>query len=507
MFSRAIAIVTLGFSLIFSPFASGESQNPNFSPGAQTQAAASVGTVPGVHHPAAGFIPPEREAKRIALMFVGHGEPAAVEDGDVPIVFPDGSPFGPHGAEAGVPEAYQHTEWAAAYEEIATALTYIFGDMNGNGIEHEVAVIPEGDVPDFFTWEIFHATIYRNYELTGNYSPHNDSLREHVSSLTIGVRGAQIDVYLALLDDVPRIPDVVHEIANGSYDELVVVPMLVSNSTHTDEITGQMEDVSHLTGDMEVLVTEPFFEVPYMRKSLGDGIVAMAHHLRKSVPSEVEDHNIGPSLHSKRDIVVGPRAADLHVDRLLPAGDLPQFEDLDLEVVRAGPVGVTAGRALVNAFGQVAHFSNAVGYFLTQQHAAPTGLGALSDHDFNGVRAAQVVGVHPVARGQVLVDEFLGMPALLLGHAAVAGRRRGARHRCAAPQRLLGVRRKRAEAHPGDGDRDLQFDRLLREACAKRHARFAFFAIALERVARNRRAEHEQVVVEPGQRSARRRGR
>jgi protoheme ferro-lyase len=298
MFNRAIAIFTLGFSLIFSPFASGESQNPNFSPGAQTQATTSAGTAPGGHHPAAGFVPSEREAKRIALMFVGHGEPAAVEDGDVPVVFPDGSPFGPHGAEAGVPEAYQHTEWAAAYEEIATALTYIFGDMNGNGIEHEVAVIPEGDVPDFFTWEIFHATIYRNYELTGNYSRHNDSLREHVNSLNIGLRGARVDVYLALLDEVPRIPDVVHEIANGSYDELVVVPMLVSNSTHTDEITGQMEDVSHLIRDMEVLVTEPFFEVPYMRKSLGDGIVAMAHHLRKSVPSEVEDHNIGVVLAS-----------------------------------------------------------------------------------------------------------------------------------------------------------------------------------------------------------------
>jgi protoheme ferro-lyase len=231
-------------------------------------------------------------------MFVGHGEPATAEEGDVPIVYPDGSPFGPHGVELGVPEAYQHTEWAAAYEEISTALAYIFGDINANGELHEVAVVPDGDVPDFFTWEAFHATIYSNYEQFGNYSPHNDTLRQHVGSLQIDVQGARVDVYLAMLDEVPRIPDVVYEITNRDYDELVVVPMLVSNSTHTDEITGQMEEVSHLIGDMDVLVTEPFFEIPYMRKSLKEAIVARAHQLRGQIPADVEDHNIGVLLAS-----------------------------------------------------------------------------------------------------------------------------------------------------------------------------------------------------------------
>jgi protoheme ferro-lyase len=165
---------------------------------------------------------------------------------------------------------------------------------------------PEGDVPGFFGWEAFHASIYSHYALVENYSPHNDTLRSHINSLNIRIPGVHIDIYLALLDDVPRIPDVVHEISNGLYDELVVVPMLVSNSTHTDEITGQMEDVSHLTEHLEVLVTEPFFEIPYMRKSLGEGIVAMAHHLRQSVPADVEDHNIGVLLASHGTPYVPP---------------------------------------------------------------------------------------------------------------------------------------------------------------------------------------------------------
>ena len=80
---------------------------------------------------------PVEEIERIAVLYIGHGEPAVFENGDIPVSFPDGSDFGPHGVTIGVPVEYQHTEWAAAYEEIATAMTYIFGDINGNGAEHE----------------------------------------------------------------------------------------------------------------------------------------------------------------------------------------------------------------------------------------------------------------------------------------------------------------------------------------------------------------------------------
>ena len=107
------------------------------------------------------------------------------------------------------------------------------------------------------------------------------------------------------------------------------------------------------------------------------------------------------------------------------------------------------------------------GDLLAEQHAAAAGLGALADHDLDGVGPAQIVGVHAVARGQILIDEDRRMAALLLRHAAVAGRRRGAGRGGAAAERLLGLRGERAEAHAGDGDRNFQFDRLLREARAE----------------------------------------
>ena len=46
---------------------------------------------------------PVLDVDRVAVLYVCHGEPAVFENGDVPIRFPDGSEFGPHGAEIGVP--------------------------------------------------------------------------------------------------------------------------------------------------------------------------------------------------------------------------------------------------------------------------------------------------------------------------------------------------------------------------------------------------------------------
>ncbi|NDV61633.1 hypothetical protein G0Q06_04140 [Puniceicoccales bacterium CK1056] len=287
---------------------------------------------------------PPNGFKRVALMYVAHGEPATVEDGDEIIVFPDGSPFGPHAVELNVPEAYQYTEWAAAYEEIATAMSYIFWDINGNGIPHEVGIVPHGDVPGFFTWEAFHASIYEHYALVNNYSPHNDVIRAHFDSVDVQVNGAKVDTFLAYLDDIPRIPDVVYEIAAGDYDELVVVPMLVANSTHTEEITGMIEEVGHLAEGIEILVAEPFFEVPYMRKSLRDSILAMAFQLADHIPMEVEDYNIGVVLASHGTPYVPPMPEFGWVEGEIFSELIPTEDAFHEEIAKSLPWASKTGR-------------------------------------------------------------------------------------------------------------------------------------------------------------------
>ena len=62
------------------------------------------------------------------------------------------------------------------------------------------------------------------------------------------------------------------------------------------------------------------------------------------------------------------------------------------------------------------------------------------------------------------------------------------------PKRFLGLRRERAEAHAGNGDRNFQFDRLLGKARAEHDIGAAFFAVAFQRIARDRRAEKQQVI-------------
>ena len=121
---------------------------------------------------------------------------------------------------------------------------------------------------------------------------------------------------------------------------------------------------------------------------------------------------------------------------------------------------------------QVAHLGHAVGDLLAQQHPAAARLGALADHDLDRVGAPQVVGVHAVARRQQLVDQrarsarapravMPPSPVVVL----VPDRAR------AAPERLLGRRRERAEAHAGDRDRDLELHRSRREAGPERRRR------------------------------------
>jgi protoheme ferro-lyase len=235
----------------------------------------------------------------VAVIFVGHGEPATVADGDIAIAFPDGGEFGPHAESLGVPTDMQHTEWAAAYDEISMAMTYIFGDLNQNGEAHEMQVSPQGDVPPFFTWEAFHDEIVEVYGSFGDYSPHNDLLTEHVDSLDLEVDGAEIDTYLAFLDAVPRIPDVMGEIdSDHDYDKIVLVPMLLASSTHTQEVADQVAEFGHLTGNAELVVTEPFFEVPFMRQRVKDAVLTMADYLRQSVPAGVADSDIGVLLAS-----------------------------------------------------------------------------------------------------------------------------------------------------------------------------------------------------------------
>ena len=199
-------------------------------------------------------------------------------------------------------------------------------------------------------------------------------------------------------------------------------------------------------------------------------------------------------MHRELHVVEHARRADLHVDRLLPIGDLAQLADLDREIVRTRPVGMPAGRALVDAFGQRAHLRDARVHLLSEQHAAAAGLRALADDDLDRVGLAHVVRIEAVARRQALIDERLRRIALLGRHAAVAGRRRCAELGRRASERFLHVRRQRAEAHPAMVIGIASSTGFVAKRVPSTVFVAAFLAIALQRIARQRRAEKHQVV-------------
>ena len=95
--------------------------------------------------------------------------------------------------------------------------------------------------------------------------------------------------------------------------------------------------------------------------------------------------------------------------------------------------------------GQRPHSRDPFGDLLAQQHSAAAGLGALAEHHLDRVGLAKVVGVHPVARREILVHQVFALAALLGRHPAVAGGGRRADLAGAAAQRLLGRTGQRAE--------------------------------------------------------------
>src|SRR5699024_12666678 len=97
---------------------------------------------------------------------------------------------------------------------------------------------------------------------------------------------------------------------------------------------------------------------------------------------------------------------------------------------------------------------------LSQQHTASTRFLSLADYDLDRIRSSQVIRVHAVARRQQLVDQFVRMSTFFFGHPAVTGGCGSSHRRSTSAQSLFGLGRKRPEAHPRNGNGDVQVHRL-----------------------------------------------
>ena len=104
---------------------------------------------------------------------------------------------------------------------------------------------------------------------------------------------------------------------------------------------------------------------------------------------------MGIALYGHAHVVIDAGGAELELDRNFVVGGFADFLDLEREIVGAQPVGVTGGRALVDAGRQRPHFRDLVGDFLTHQMAAEADLAALADEEFAGIGEAQMVGLKP----------------------------------------------------------------------------------------------------------------
>ena len=209
----------------------------------------------------------------------------------------------------------------------------------------------------------------------------------------------------------------------------------------------------------------------------------------------VDDDHVRARLHGQLDVVVGARRADLDEDRLLPVGDLAQLADLDLEVVRPGPVGMPATRC--------------AGRFPSAGRASPR----RGRRSCGRAACRRRPASRPGRRRPRSRRPGAGRRGSCRSGTAAAGRRGSSSARAppascrrrpwwsTCPPRV--APRPSASFAGADSAPKLMpaivigifsSSGLLREARAERDVGVAALAVALERVARDARAQEEQVV-------------
>ncbi len=152
------------------------------------------------------------------------------------------------------------------------------------------------------------------------------------------------------------------------------------------------------------------------------------------------------------------------------------------------------GRSLVDPCRERAHLRHLLGHLLAHQMPAEPDLAALADEELDRVGEHQVVRVEPVPALDHLVVPLRRVVALRRDHPALARAGRRARHGRALRERHLGFERQGSEGHAGDVDRDVELERLLREARAQHRLRHALLAVALDDEARERARQEDQLV-------------
>ena len=103
------------------------------------------------------------------------------------------------------------------------------------------------------------------------------------------------------------------------------------------------------------------------------------------------------------------------------------------------------------------------------------------------------MGVEPVARLDALVEPLGRVAPFVRNHPALAGARRGPRHRRAAGERGLRLVGEGPEAHAGDVDRDVELERPLRAGPDDR-LRVALLPVAFDHEPRQRAGKEREVV-------------
>jgi len=143
--------------------------------------------------------------------------------------------------EHGEPETYKFSEWLKEFKNM-------FGELK----DTQVAVPPK------ILWPLLAWSIKSHYKAVGGKSPHEAVSKKQLALVRKEI--PECEIYLCYLEMVqPCIAASIHQMIKDGIKKIIAIPVLLTESSHTEEIKEIIEEVKEEHKGIEILLTHPLF--------------------------------------------------------------------------------------------------------------------------------------------------------------------------------------------------------------------------------------------------------
>ena len=141
----------------------------------------------------------------------------------------------------GEPETYNYWQWVQEFKNM-------FGEFKNTKVP----------VPPKFMWPFLAWTMKSHYKGAGGRSTHVEVSRKQLELLRKEL--PEYEIHMGFMEMIePTIAATAHEMIKKGFAKIIAVPVMLTDSSHTEEIKEILEEVEHEAKGVEILLTRPQF--------------------------------------------------------------------------------------------------------------------------------------------------------------------------------------------------------------------------------------------------------